>query len=116
MTLLNAMNHDLIYFFQRFFEIGNENVFYKNLGKAQLQLEIKAANLVPVLEEHRRSMINVKTVFEIMFIGSLILMLFATLKEGGKVFRVTSSKARLINPKDINVAFKDVAGCEEAKI
>ena len=116
MTLLNAMNHDLIYFFQRFFEIGNENVFYKNLEKAQLQLEIKAANLVPVLEEHRRSMINVKTVFEIMFIGSLILMLFATLKEGGKVFRVTSSKARLINPKDINVTFKDVAGCEEAKI
>ena len=29
---------------------------------------------------------------------------------------MSSSNAQLIDPKDIEVAFKDVAGCEEAKI
>ena len=32
------------------------------------------------------------------------------------IFGMTSSKAQLIDPKDISVTFKDVAGCEEAKI
>ena len=32
------------------------------------------------------------------------------------LFGMSSSNAQLIDPKDIEVAFKDVAGCEEAKI
>ena len=32
------------------------------------------------------------------------------------LFGMSSSNATLIDPKDIEVAFKDVAGCEEAKI
>ena len=34
----------------------------------------------------------------------------------GSIFGMSSSNAQLIDPKDIEVAFKDVAGCEEAKI
>merc|ERR1719208_551399 len=34
----------------------------------------------------------------------------------GGLFGMSSSNAQLIDPKDIEVAFKDVAGCEEAKI
>merc|ERR550539_871121 len=34
----------------------------------------------------------------------------------GGMFGMSSSNAQLIEPKDIEVAFKDVAGCEEAKI
>merc|ERR1719391_36078 len=35
---------------------------------------------------------------------------------GGMFGGMTQSTAKVINPSDINVAFKDVAGCEEAKI
>merc|ERR1719433_2470137 len=35
---------------------------------------------------------------------------------GGLFGGMTQSTAKVINPSDINVAFKDVAGCEEAKI
>merc|ERR1719422_2806239 len=34
----------------------------------------------------------------------------------GGLFGMTQSTAKVINPAEINVAFKDVAGCEEAKI
>merc|ERR1719153_1684105 len=34
----------------------------------------------------------------------------------GGLFGMSQSTAKVINPSDINVAFKDVAGCEEAKI
>merc|ERR1712156_1411999 len=34
----------------------------------------------------------------------------------GGLFGMSSSPAKLINPEEINIAFKDVAGCEEAKI
>merc|ERR1711936_488188 len=37
-------------------------------------------------------------------------------KGGGMFGGMTQSTAKVINPADINVAFKDVAGCEEAKI
>merc|ERR1719346_407641 len=35
---------------------------------------------------------------------------------GGMFGGMSESTAKVINPSDINVAFKDVAGCEEAKI
>merc|ERR1719391_1941742 len=35
---------------------------------------------------------------------------------GGMFGGMTQSTAKVINPSDINVAFKDVAGCEEAKL
>jgi len=34
----------------------------------------------------------------------------------GSIFGVGQSTARVINKEDIKVSFKDVAGCEEAKI
>lgn len=37
-------------------------------------------------------------------------------RRGGIFGNVTQSTAKLINPSDIKVQFKDVAGCEEAKI
>merc|ERR550539_999057 len=35
---------------------------------------------------------------------------------GGMFGGMTKSTAKIVNPEEINVAFKDVAGCEEAKI
>merc|ERR1719402_916384 len=37
-------------------------------------------------------------------------------KGGGLFGGMMQSSAKVINPTEINVAFKDVAGCEEAKI
>jgi AFG3 family protein len=34
----------------------------------------------------------------------------------GNIFGVTQSTARVINREDVKTSFKDVAGCEEAKI
>merc|ERR1719315_507149 len=40
-----------------------------------------------------------------------------TVRQGGGLFGgMGQSTAKIINPAEINVAFKDVAGCEEAKI
>merc|ERR1719370_267338 len=48
---------------------------------------------------------------------------FAGMQSGGKgkgrrsgLFGMMESTAKVVNPSEINVAFKDVAGCEEAKI
>lgn len=32
------------------------------------------------------------------------------------MFSVTRSQAKAINPEDVSVGFKDVAGCDEAKV
>ena len=34
----------------------------------------------------------------------------------GGMFGMSNSTAKVVNPDEIKVAFKDVAGCEEAKI
>ena len=98
------------------------------MRKAQYELEIDAANSLPVMEEHRmkedrRSILNLRTVLEILeLIISVFLLIVVfksfsiVFKKGREIFGATSSKAKLIDPKDINVTFEDVAGCEEAKI
>ncbi|EEC01372.1 hypothetical protein IscW_ISCW024033, partial [Ixodes scapularis] len=37
-------------------------------------------------------------------------------RRGGGIFGMGETTAKLINPNDIGVKFKDVAGCEEAKV
>ncbi len=47
----------------------------------------------------------------------LIMLLVMRKSSGGKgIFSLGKSKAQLINPNDIKVTFKDVVGCDEAKL
>ncbi|KAG8041653.1 hypothetical protein G9C98_002946 [Cotesia typhae] len=107
------------------FNIGSTDTFERNLENAQLELNIEPQNHLPVVY---------KSEIETSTIGSYLptLLILAVLiqamrrsaafmggkggKRGGIFGSVTESTAKLINPNEIGVQFKDVAGCEEAKI
>ena len=112
------------------FSIGSPDRFERNLEAAQNELGIEAARAVPVLYKTRMEMSDLFS-----FIPTLLLIGFLVwsmrragsmmggMGGGGKGGRgggmfggMMQSTAKVINPSEINVAFKDVAGCEEAKI
>jgi len=110
------------------FSIGSPDRFEKNLDSAQVELGIESAQAVPVLYKTRMEMSDLFS-----FIPTLLIMgfLFWSMrragsmmggmggkggKGGGMFGGMQSSPAKVINPSEIGVAFKDVAGCEEAKI
>lgn len=107
------------------FNIGSVDTFERNLENIQLEMNIEPSNNVPVVY---------KTQFEISsllgFIPTLLIVGFMIWsmrkaggmmaggmgKKGGGLFGMGSSTAKVINPSEISVKFRDVAGCEEAKI
>lgn len=106
------------------FNIGSVDSFERNLENIQLEMNIEPANHVPVVY---------KTEFEsksiLSFLPTLLLIgvpLYFMMRSSGMkgfmgkgpggIFGVGQSTAKLINPSDIGVSFRDVAGCEEAKI
>ncbi|XP_058790658.1 AFG3-like protein 2 isoform X2 [Phymastichus coffea] len=107
------------------FNIGSSETFERNLENAQLELNIEPQNHVPVVYKNELEGSNLVSALPTLI--TIALLLFLTRKTasmfGGKGGRgkglfgnVTSSTAKLINPSEIGVRFKDVAGCEEAKI
>ncbi|XP_046735568.1 AFG3-like protein 2 isoform X2 [Diprion similis] len=109
------------------FAIGSVDSFERNLENAQAELNIEPQNYIPVLYKTEVEPLNV--------LFSLIPTLFVTLfliylarraadmmggsrggRKGGIFGGVMQSTAKLINSSEIGVRFKDVAGCEEAKI
>ena len=112
------------------FSIGSPDRFERNLEAAQNELGIEAARSVPVLYKTRMEMSDLFS-----FIPTLLLIGFLVWsmrragsmmggmggggrggRGGGMFGGMMQSTAKTINPSEINVAFKDVAGCEEAKI
>lgn len=109
------------------FNIGSVDSFERNLESAQSDMNIEAVNFVPVIY---RSEIEASSLTgllpTLLIIGFLIYMMRRSSemmgggrggRKGGGLFGgVMQSTAKLINANEINVGFKDVAGCEEAKI
>lgn len=105
------------------FNIGSVDAFERNLENIQLELNIEPMNHVPVVY---KSDLDGSTVLG--FLPSLLLIGFIlwSMKKsaglmGGRgkgkgLFGMGESTAKLINPAEIGVQFRDVAGCEEAKI
>lgn len=105
------------------FNIGSVDTLERNLESIQRDMGREAHEMVPVIY---------KTEFDFgtyaNILPSLIFLLFlvyASTKMGnalpgkgkGKgLFGMSSSPAKIVNPGDIGVKFKDVAGCEEAKM
>uniref|UniRef100_A0A7N6FCX6 AAA+ ATPase domain-containing protein n=1 Tax=Anabas testudineus TaxID=64144 RepID=A0A7N6FCX6_ANATE len=96
------------------FNIGSVDSFEHNLEMAQQEMGLNSTQKVPVLYTRKSDDV----------LPSLLLVgfvLFATQYRpvaggrGGNLLSMTESKARIIKDK-INVRFKDVAGCEEAKL
>ncbi|XP_058460986.1 AFG3-like protein 2 [Malaya genurostris] len=108
------------------FNIGSVDSFERNLENAQTDMNIEPVNFVPVIY---RSEIEASSLTGILptllIIGFLVYMMRRSsemmggrkgMKGGGLFGGVMQSTAKLINANEIAVGFKDVAGCEEAKI
>lgn len=109
------------------FNIGSVDSFERNLENTQIEMNIDPPNFVPVVYKSEIEASSLSGILPtLLIIGFLIFMMrrSAEMMGGGKGGRkggglfggVMESTAKLINPSDIDVRFKDVAGCEEAKI
>merc|ERR1719242_2912959 len=125
---MSSMDNEVLWF-----SIGSVDTFERNLDSAQHDLGFDTARVVPVLYKTQMEMSSVVSALPtILLLG----FLFYSMRRmggmmggmggmgggrggrggGGMFGGMTQSTAKVINPSDINVAFKDVAGCEEAKI
>ncbi|XP_012541497.1 AFG3-like protein 2 isoform X2 [Monomorium pharaonis] len=107
------------------FNIGSTDTFERNLENAQLELNMGPENYIPVIYKNEVESANLLSYLpQIIMWGFLIFLIRRSAeamsgkggKRGGLFGQVMESTAKLINSKDIGVRFKDVAGCEEAKI
>lgn len=107
------------------FAIGSVDSFERNLENAQIELNVDPPHFVPVIYKTEVEAASLTGMLPtLLIIGFLIYMMRrsanmmggAGRKGGGLFGGVMESTAKLINPTDIGVKFRDVAGCEEAKI
>uniref|UniRef100_A0A915B7B7 AAA+ ATPase domain-containing protein n=1 Tax=Parascaris univalens TaxID=6257 RepID=A0A915B7B7_PARUN len=116
-----------------YFNIGSVDSFERSLAAAQHHLGIDADKQIPVLYKSefdlkRELPTIISTAVPLLFAYWIFRMMFRGGGASGAAGRggagglsgmfggFGQSTARLINKDDIKVAFKDVAGCEEAKI
>ncbi|XP_015122143.1 AFG3-like protein 2 [Diachasma alloeum] len=107
------------------FNIGSADTFERNLENAQLELNIEPQNHLPVIY---KSEVEAGTIVSYLPTLLIVALLISAMRrsasfmggkggKGGGLFGgVMESTAKLINSNQIGVRFKDVAGCEEAKI
>ncbi|KAI5644801.1 peptidase family m41 domain-containing protein [Phthorimaea operculella] len=107
------------------FAIGSVDSFERNLENAQVEMNVDPPNFLPVIYKTEVEAASLTGMLPtLLIIGFLIYMMRRSAdmmgrggRKGGGLFGgVMDSTAKLINPTDIGVKFKDVAGCEEAKI
>ncbi|KAH8298637.1 hypothetical protein KR018_004553 [Drosophila ironensis] len=108
------------------FNIGSVDSFERNLEAAQTEQGTESINFVPVIYRNEVEAASLTGLLPtLLIIGFLVYMMRKSAdmmgggrgRKGGGLFGgVMQSTAKLINPNEIGVGFKDVAGCEEAKI
>ncbi|XP_055610236.1 AFG3-like protein 2 isoform X2 [Uranotaenia lowii] len=108
------------------FNIGSVDSFERNLENAQADMNIEPVNFVPVIYRTEIEAASLTGLLPtLLIIGFLVYMMRRSSemmggrggRKGGGLFGgVMQSTAKLINANEITVGFKDVAGCEEAKI
>merc|ERR1719195_1013169 len=116
------------------FAIGSVDTFERNLETAQMELQLDASQYVPIIYKTEVDSSKIFGMLPTLMIVGLVLWSFSRMPGmmggrpgagrggrggpmGGGIFGgMMQSTAKVINPAEINVAFKDVAGCEEAKI
>merc|ERR1712238_433315 len=99
--------------------IGSVESFEEKLTRAQHDLNIPLRDFVPVQYANETNWIVelIKTTPALLMIGVTAYMLRGMTGMGGigGIFQVGKSNAKKVSKEDINVTFKDVAGCQEAK-
>ncbi|XP_052816894.1 AFG3-like protein 2 isoform X2 [Mya arenaria] len=100
------------------FNIGSVENFEKNLEDAQQQMGIDPSNYIEV--KYKRVQVGPVDVLRVLPLILIGLYFYQTIAKrggatGGPFGGISKSKAKIVQ-KDTGVKFKDVAGCEEAKI
>ncbi|XP_077569669.1 mitochondrial inner membrane m-AAA protease component AFG3L1-like isoform X2 [Stigmatopora nigra] len=106
------------------FNIGSVNSFEHNLQAAQQELGLESTCGVPVLYTNEsEGNFLLHTIFPTLLLVGILLLGTRSRPTAGfrggrgrtSLFRLGQSKAKIIKG-DVDVRFKDVAGCEEAKL
>lgn len=107
-----------------YFKIGSVDTFERNMEQIQQQLNIDLMNRVPIY--HKDIGVDLSKWLSLIFTLAMLYIMFTVGRQtfgqlgkgkgGRSLFGIADSTAKLINPKEIDVKFKDVAGCEEAKV
>lgn len=108
------------------FSIGSVDAFERNVETAQHEAGLEPSNFVPVVYKNEFEASSITSFLPtLLIIGFLIYMMRRSSqmmggaggRKGGGLFGgVMESTAKMVNPSDIGVQFRDVAGCEEAKV
>lgn len=112
------------------FSIGSVDTFERNLENTQLDFQIEPANFIPVVYKQEMEASSIMGALPtLLLIGFLFWStrgMSRMIRGGGPggrggggpggMFGFSNSTAKMVNADDIKVTFKDVAGCEEAKI
>lgn len=105
-----------------YFTIGSVESFERKLEAAQRDLGIQPRDFIPVQYVTETSWLAeaAKLAPTLLIIGAWLFMMrgMGGAAGGGGmggIFQIGKSKAKRIRPEDVNVTFKDVAGCNEAK-
>ena len=110
------------------FSIGSVDTFERNLASAQRNLGVSPSEEVPVLYKSQMTMSSASNVLGLLLPLAILFFMMRSARGmmggmgrggrggGGMFGGMMQSTAKVVNPSEINVAFKDVAGCEEAKI
>lgn len=108
----------------KWFNIGSTDTLERNLEALQRELGREPHEMIPIIYA---SEIDLNTYFSYLpstFTILFTIFLFSKIggmmtgmpgKKGG-IFGMSASKAKIVDPAEIHVRFKDVAGCEEAKV
>ncbi|KAI6647247.1 hypothetical protein LOD99_12244 [Oopsacas minuta] len=103
------------------FSIGSVEIFERNMEQAQSELGLPANEFVPVLYKHKIDWIyEGSKILPILLLTGMIYY-FATKglsrgTGGGGLFGAASKAKMITKETNIQTKFKDVAGCEEAKM
>ncbi|XP_062843278.1 AFG3-like protein 2 [Trichomycterus rosablanca] len=105
------------------FNIGSVDTFERNLETAQLELDIQAENRLPVVySTESDGSFLLSMLPTVLIIGFLLFMLRRGPAGAGRpgrgmggLFSVSETTAKVLRD-EIDIKFKDVAGCEEAKL
>jgi len=116
------------------FSIGSVDTFERNLELAQREMGLDSSRAVQVTYKSEMEMSSFISMIPTLLMIGILIYSFRRVgtmmgggmgggapgsgkRKGGGLFGgMMQSTAKVINPAEINVAFKDVAGCEEAKI
>ena len=116
------------------FAIGSVDTFERNLENAQMEMQMDVSQFVPVIYKEELEFSRILGFLPTLFIIGFLMFSLTRMGRGlpgggggrgkggggggfgGMFGGMSESTAKLVDAKEIKVAFKDVAGCEEAKI